>query len=62
VIRSDLARTIPLTTGTFNLVVKDRFASPPERRVFSPGEPALERIRLSPKPFKVTVPLLEVST
>jgi len=27
-----------LTTGTFNLVVKDRFAFPPERRVFSPGE------------------------
>ena len=27
-----------LTTGTFNLVVKDRIAFPPERRVFSPGE------------------------
>ena len=29
-----------LTTGTFNQVVKDRFAFPPERRDFSPGEPA----------------------
>src|SRR5207249_10686229 len=26
-----------LTTGTFNLVVKDRTAFPPERRVFSPA-------------------------
>jgi hypothetical protein len=26
-----------LTTGTFNQVVKDRIASPPERRVFSPA-------------------------
>src|SRR5207248_11486247 len=26
-----------LTTGTFNQVVKDRFAFPPERRVFSPA-------------------------
>ena len=25
-----------LTTGTFNLVVKDRTAFPPQRRVFSP--------------------------
>jgi hypothetical protein len=33
---SDLTQAIPLTTGTFNLIVKDRLASPPERRVFSP--------------------------
>lgn len=26
-----------LTTGTFNQVVKDRFAFPPERRAFSPA-------------------------
>lgn len=32
--RSNLTRTVPLTTGTFNLIVKDRVASPPERRVF----------------------------
>ena len=31
-------RDFHLTTGTFNLVVKDRSASPPERRVFSPGD------------------------
>jgi len=35
--RSNLTRTFLLTTGTFNQVVKDRFASPPERRVFSPA-------------------------
>ena len=34
---SDLTQAFPLTTGTFNLIVKDRFAFPPERRVFSPS-------------------------
>jgi hypothetical protein len=33
-----LARTFLLTTGTFNLVVKDRIAFPPERRAFSPEQ------------------------
>jgi hypothetical protein len=33
---SSLTQAFPLTTGTFNLIVKDRFAFPPERRVFSP--------------------------
>jgi hypothetical protein len=57
-----LARTIPetphrwgipfLTTGTFNLVVKDRIAFPPERRVSVHANPPLGRIRVSSKPFK----------
>jgi len=57
-----LARTIPetphrwgipfLTTGTFNLVVKDRIAFPPERRVSVHANPLRERIRVSSKPFK----------
>jgi len=32
------ARTLPITTGTFNLVVKDRSAFPPKRCAFSPPE------------------------
>jgi hypothetical protein len=43
--RSDSTRAISLTTGTFNLVVKDRFAFPPERRVFSPGRILLPSLR-----------------
>jgi hypothetical protein len=34
---SDLTQAFPLTTGTFNQVVKDRNRSPPERRAFSPA-------------------------
>jgi len=36
-------RDFHLTTGTFNLVVKDRIAFPPERRAFSPG--GAQRVR-----------------
>jgi len=65
-------RAIPLTTGTFNLVVKDRIAfrlsgAPSVQngdvcvgRVFDPawsGEARQRHIRLSSKPFKVTSPL-----
>jgi hypothetical protein len=32
------ARIRSLTTGTFNLVVKDRISTPPERREFSPAK------------------------
>ena len=46
------ARIRSLTTGTFNLVVKDRIAFPPERRVFSPDGSRTGRIPLSSKPFK----------
>ena len=31
------ARIRSLTTGTFNLIVKDRISTPPERREFSPA-------------------------
>jgi hypothetical protein len=34
-----------LTTGTFNLVVKDRTAFPPQRRVFSPERVANQATR-----------------
>ena len=41
-----------LTTGTFNLIVKDRKRLPPERGVFSPHEP-LAGICASSKPSNV---------
>jgi len=65
------ARIRSLTTGTFNLVVKDRIAvehptkpkpglsgtphSPPERREFSPAGDTQVRRRPSSKPYKHTV-------
>src|SRR6266404_8379290 len=48
-----------LTTGTFNLVVKDRIAFPPERRVSVHANSSLGRIRVSSKPFKNIVLLAE---
>ena len=41
-----------LTTGMFNLVVKDPIAYRARRRFRSPTDTALGRIRLSSKPFK----------
>jgi len=48
--RSNLTRTVHLTTGTFNQVVKDRNRGPPERRASVQPAPH-KRIRLSSKPF-----------
>ena len=36
-----------LITGTFNLIVKDRIAFPPERRAFSPDDSRTKRLSLS---------------
>jgi len=55
-------RAIHLTTGTFNLVVKDRTSIPPERRGFSPeGFIALSSLRSTgrarrPSPHKSVRP------
>src|SRR5437588_9345628 len=38
-----------LTTGTFNQVVKDRIAFPPERRVFSPVQSCYESNSVCPR-------------
>jgi hypothetical protein len=67
--------SLPLTTGTFNLVVKELNRLPPERRAFSPVQTALAglsptgRIRDSPtqiclssKPVQVTCSAPVLST
>jgi hypothetical protein len=46
------ARIRSLTTGTFNLVVKDRIAFRLSGAPSVQANPLLERIRLSSKPFK----------
>jgi len=43
------ARVTSLTTGTFNLVVKDRIAFPPERRVFRSKQHCTEAQTASPR-------------
>ena len=49
------ARIRSLTTGTFNLIVKDRISDPPERREFSPPVDTQRHLRPSSKPYKHTV-------
>jgi hypothetical protein len=49
------ARIRSLTTGTFNLVVKDRIAVRRSGANSVQANPLLERIRLSSKPYKHTV-------
>src|ERR1700735_1678144 len=49
------ARIRSLTTGTFNLVVKDRIAFRLSGAPSVKAHPLLKRIRLSSKPFKAIV-------
>ena len=51
-----------LTTGMFNLVVKDPIATRTRRTLRSMTDTALGRIRLSSKPFKHTAMFAVLST